>query len=1300
MSTIDKRRYAERIVGTEQDTETVRIFAFTNRRPRYEVVFSPERPLIILKTKSPSQPQHPCMQWVPFSSVVFTAAPNTTEAVYVMDAACLKGPEYRLEESPNLLLGPMLKKLRNAVTKLNPHNACLIAAGASSFMGLKYVLVGEKTMGHRDRLVECVALLCPGPAPSPEMEKLCTIAAAQRDKQEQEPQQQQAYPLPCVRVLVRTRSEEEAWRRWLRHIQEDLQLVREFRVDLFEEMNNANLNPSSPSSSSSPQSLFHALAKLCDIVPDGTPVDESRRFLVPVLYRLDFFLSRQTKTVVQIPKRSPLNTLGYDNEDDDEEEEVEEVEEEEEACEASPDSRMTENEAATTTTRNTRDDGNGGDRPNEVNTSTTTTNAKNSSNNNNTTGHHHLYRDPHHMSPQQQQHHDHDHHPTDNDEDCCDSCEEEDGLWEFDGLTDFASWRSPGKVILEGRVLAAVDGRLGTTQGVALISNLQTLMLGDALLAPYAQAEAEEEKGEKEKTKENNKKKKKAVAVAVRVEARVHRNEEGRTSLIGTSIQKLTKREEAGSLTVTPASQPPPPYTPSNQRYRAGALIIRGRKCALVRLSSSSAAAEGENTAPQPPTMPLPPPLGTFFTFPSAAVCDAGADWLHSALDAACEACDCSSDNFYVPHFVPPSVIYTKRKKTRDTSSSTSEEEEEVNEIQYMYVIVTSAGPPGGASTDAVDDDFSPHNEYEWLSFDQALYSLAREEEREALVEMRGHIQRAYHAGLYRPAKGCGVFGDPVPGSAFLPPASSARSACDSGDAAKRRIASVKSVSFAPMTRTAATTTTEPPSPPVRPLTQQVICTVCPTKQDRRRLLPAMKAAMLTHRVIGIGAAEVDEDDGDGGSSTDTDTDMDTDTEEEDAARQVRRQGRGGGGGETTTTSLPSSRRLLYSLDALANEIRKTEGPAALIVLGETLDGHEVFEFCRDQLGGLATRYAAKVFFYAVIGPCSGRRLLSCSSSGGGSGVAVEGGHPSPLLDRWLELLPLADAVLLSEPLASILDNPSMSSSTSVHNITTTTTTTTKSKRISDRVCTEALLDLCRVVDPEVTILEDFNNPRPLAAPPPPTVVVESHRSSSRNSSGAGLRCVDICSLVAATPSSSSSSSNAEKGMPLPTAVWNFLQEPESLGAFYGIRSKGGSTTTEEEAIKGGEEDWVLVWAKGVVRETTRTHTTTTSSPRALLHTLLLDGPSHCLSLADTQEEEEGGGGAEEGAGPTPSTTRSSTSHSSFRLLSLMLCFWCPAAAATEEEEEEACGGGGAFRTLVTKLSRELFLSATSREQQ
>lgn len=945
MSALDKRRYAEHIVGTAEASETVRIFAFDNRRTGYKVVFSPESPLIILKTKAPAPPQHPCLQWNPFSTLLHQLHPNTTNGnLYLVDMSCLQGPEYGMGshitgrvqggttvagalEGPNTTLGPAMKKLRNAMARLNPHNGTLLAAGPSGFLGLKYALVGEKQLGHADRLVQCLVLIHPGPTPSPEMEKLMIAAATLRGSphhgggtsavasSSSPTVSLPEYPKPELRVLVQNQKEAQQWCSWLHRMQDTYALLDTFHV--FFSGDFTSPPPASTgkdavgSSSSIPQptttttmhrtpsalpaafstaSLFHSVAYVCGlfsaedgverhstssgssqrtsfpsayhdpasfVLSDYRPVvDTIHRWTTPRVYRLDFFLSKQTKTVVQHATLSPLDTLGYDEVHAEGAERVYEQDGEHEVCLEAEEEEEEAMEVDAATAEKEKD--------HETSDSAAPSPSSSAA--------------PCHCDP----HHHHEEEEEEEDEE-----DEEEG-WNFFGLLHFLHVKAPARITLEGRVMHVSKGLLSTTEGLVRVKGLKELALQDPILGKYIQQVVEEEEhqqGEEEEDEEVEKRlsstKKAASAVnftplsrgarrdlprrrssssirvpgaAVRLDAVVERDEQGRTHLRAHSnLQKLTSSMEQASFTVPPMDQPEVPYQVDAIRYRAAALVIRGSKCALQRgglegitmkdirhaearvnvgeeegerrwadessihISSSvehrsTPTGTGrmttmwavQNTAPPPAPLLVPSsstaasalsqtgsrfPLGVVFSLPSALVTEKEWDVMDTALQVACDAFDCSPDNFYTPHYIPPVVMYLQkteevtieeaghhaeddgtnpsqeRRTTQPTSSplpsrsSPIIKKKSYTEVCMVYLFVTTAGPPRGAASDRVDDPFSEDNTFEWMSFRQAYHSVATAEERTALVELQQRLQQAYQVGLYQPCKGCGVWG-------------------------------------------------------------------------------------------------------------------------------------------------------------------------------------------------------------------------------------------------------------------------------------------------------------------------------------------------------------------------------------------------------------------------------------------------------------------------------------------------------------------------------------------------------------
>jgi hypothetical protein len=720
MSRLDKQQHQEHVVGTSRDT-TVRLFAFANTRPRYQVVFSPEEPLIVLKTKKSTTPQHPCQQWEPLSSLVFQAQPNTTHAVYVADTTEMSSvPTNEQEEHVNgAAVGPLLKRLSNTLTRLNPHNATMVAAGVSAHLGLKYMLVGEKTLGHRDRLVQRIILVCPTP-----LSALVALTNAVAKKPAAE-----GYPLPEVIVLLKDAAEVPEWTRWLQSLQDTHKRIASFQVE-------TDLTPT----------LFAAIVRAASLdTADGTTVDVLQRHPSPRVYRIDFVLSRQTKTVIQLPRLSPLSTLGYDeNEEDDGDDghyhhhhghghshqQGGESEDEEEDVYEEDDDESANEEA-------------GGEREEETSAGAANTTEGHAD-------HPHSHKAPHHgCGSGCCGHHAHDGRGEEDDEG-----EEEEGANVLVcGLQGLAHWCDPVRVIVEGRVLDLEAGLVGTTDGCVVVPNLDEMAAQDASLTSFLSRAAALSTAQKKKAQ-----KPPAVAIA----AVLSRDDAGCTMLLAEEVRPLTKAEIRQSMTVgSSLEEIPVRYNTSRIAHSYGALLIRGRKCALVR-DVDEARRCGGHTAMRIPSAPHSS------TEESAMEC---------AVRALCDGCEVSSDNFYIPSYLPPVVYYTDDV---DHSGNTRQR------CVTIYTALAISPPPRGPASDAAEDAAEPEEPYDWVSLARALTLVATDEEREALREAQHHLAKAHKAGFYATLKGCGVFGEevkPLPGAGA--PAASATSPSSSSPNAK-----------------------------------------------------------------------------------------------------------------------------------------------------------------------------------------------------------------------------------------------------------------------------------------------------------------------------------------------------------------------------------------------------------------------------------------------------------------------------------------------------------------------------------
>ncbi|KAL7709541.1 hypothetical protein N2W54_002786 [Lotmaria passim] len=706
MSRLDKQQHQERVVGTARDT-SVRLFAFANTRPRYQVVFSPEEPLIILKSKKSATPQHPCQQWEPLSSLIFQAQPNTTHAVYVADTTAISSvPTYEQEEHVNgAAVGPLLKRLSNTLTKLNPHNATLVAAGVSAHLGLKYVLVGEKTLGHRDRLVQRLILVYPTP-----LSALVALTNAVAKKPVVD-----GYPLPEVVVLLKDPAEVPQWTTWLQALQNTQKRIAAFRV----------VTDVAPT-------LFAAVAREAGLgAADGTIVDVLQRHPSPCVYRIDFVLSKQTKTVIQLPRLSPLSTLGYDEDDDEAEADDhghhhhhhhhhhghDGSSEGDAGKYDENDSDATENE-----TDEEGEEEEGEDAAGDA-------------------GHEHAHDHSHHAHSCARQHrrhgcggaaccggHDHDGEAAG--DEAKGEEEEAEGSVLVSGLQALAHWCNPVRVIVEGRVLDLNTGLVGTTDGCVNVTNLKAMTEDDASLASYLSRAAAPTATQKAKAQ-----KPPAVAIA----AVLNRDDAGYTTLRAEEVRPLTKADIRQSMTAgSSLEEIPVQFNTSRIAHSYGALLIRGRKCALVR----------DADAAQPAPMCIP----------CAPHSSAEESAMECAVRALCDGCDVSSDNFYLPSYLPPVMYYADDGSTTSAGSTTTT----LKRCVTIYTALAISPPPRGPASDAVEDAPEPEEPYDWVSLGRALSLVATEEEKEALREAQRHLEKAYKAGFYSPFKGCGLFGEEV----------------------------------------------------------------------------------------------------------------------------------------------------------------------------------------------------------------------------------------------------------------------------------------------------------------------------------------------------------------------------------------------------------------------------------------------------------------------------------------------------------------------------------------------------------
>ncbi|ESL10769.1 hypothetical protein TRSC58_01492 [Trypanosoma rangeli SC58] len=610
MSRADKRQHRDHIVGTSKDA-TVRLYAFANTRPGYQVVFSPEKPVIVLKTRRGSEHQHPCSQWAPLASHLFLQRPNTTHAMYVADTTAL--PE-AMEQGERVTptVGPVVKRLANVLAKLNPHEATMVAAGVSGPLAFKYVIMGEKMLGHADRLVRRLILLCPA--------SVQPFRQLARDANKRVPAVD--YPKPRLVVLLSDVAQAKEWQEWLQNSAVDTCSGVSSLLDSW--CISTNLRPS----------LFEAVAREMGSSADGTMVNLETRFSAPRVFRIDFVLSKDTKNTEQRITLSPLSTTGCDDSDGAAGSETDKV-------------AAADEEVAST-------EGSEGF--------------------------------------------------------CSEGCHSPAETSTVFGIMTLQHCRHPTRVVLEARVMdAGAAGILGTTQGRVVMHCLEEA-------AKVGAAEFNGLKLEK--------------GLAVCVESSLERDEAGRTTLRALRLTPLTRMQEKLSMTICAMTEVPT-YNVSAIAHAYGALLVRGRKCVLVRDVS-----------------------GVFdgMRVPFLLHDNAEESSMDCAVRALCEQCDISPDNFYIPSCISP-VCYYDRSGADGTT---------VCVTLYVALALTA---PSGAARDAVEEEESPGEPYDWFGYAKATSLLQTESERGALQDLQRCLRRAYDAGVYVPLKGFGIFGDDVVGA-------------------------------------------------------------------------------------------------------------------------------------------------------------------------------------------------------------------------------------------------------------------------------------------------------------------------------------------------------------------------------------------------------------------------------------------------------------------------------------------------------------------------------------------------------
>lgn len=660
----EKEHYTQNAMGTAEDI-SVRLFAFSISRAGYQPCFSPETPFIVLKAKKAAAEEHPCKQWEPLARLLYRTAPNTAPAAYVVDATPFLAtrPQEEHEESVNgLASGPLLKRIGNVIVKLNPHNATLIASGASSFLALKYALSGERQLGHPDRYCAHVVLLHP-PDLAP-LRALTTLKARRETD---------GYPAPRVTVVVRAGPAEALWAEWLR------ECAAQGVLDAGSTVSCAGTAP--PAADATVNPLFADVLSAAGVVPDGGSLNTMQSYEVPQVFRIDFVQDKREKMVVQVPVPSPLDTLGHDDPSQDTHHHHH--------CQHSAASESDDESGS----REAKEEGGSDDDAHEewedeVEEEEQEGGACGC-------GHDHGHS------------HNHHHRPGNEGEGEGEGEEDEEGGMLVPGLNELQFTRAPFSVVVEGRVLDIDRELLGTMQGRVHVSGLKELLASQAGL----EARARRTKG-----------------MPVTVVGRVCRDADGRSSLEAAELAPMTKMEVEHSVMAGDDAASIPEYNVSAVAHHCGGIIMRGRKCILVR----------ELCRPQTLFLPEAPHDSDELTS------------LQCAIATACNLTQVSEDNFHSPSYLPPVVYYEPAADGGGPVCVT------------LYPLLCNYPPPGGPASDAVEDKPEPEEPYDWLSYEAALRCLKSEAQREALTDMAKNLARATRAGLHKPFPGCGIFGDPL----------------------------------------------------------------------------------------------------------------------------------------------------------------------------------------------------------------------------------------------------------------------------------------------------------------------------------------------------------------------------------------------------------------------------------------------------------------------------------------------------------------------------------------------------------
>lgn len=836
MSRADKIHHQQNVLGTDKD-ENVHLFAFANTRSGYEVVFSPEQPVIVLKTKRPAtaaslsgvpgHSPHPCAQWLPLSQLIFARQPTTTHAVYVADTTMLSGTPAETDEMVNgPTVGPLLRRLSNVMSRLNPHNGVLVAAGASAFLAFKFMLLGEKRYGHRDRLVQRLVLVSPvactprgcssqtrrlhahtqdtdgaGTTETSTIESFrqlalavlrhrtghgrsgsattdsrahaaqCTpntttaaataAAGASRTREGGD----EEYPAFELCVLLSQGDDEGAlqrrrrWCDWLDTLQTgEHALISSYTVQLMEKPTPTTTTtpPSSSSSSSSALLLFEAMAQAVGVVEsDGTQVNTAQRFREPRVYRIDFMLSRYTKAVVQVATPSPLHTSGYEEVDaraeteamgqDDEESDKDDDHHDEESDEdgVHQDARSRDCPCA--------------DQERESE-----------------------YVDEDDEEDEEEAHDTHVVHTLQSLPQC-----DSDAMIYIEGrLTAAAAPVRPCRAMdkinnsnhtkSDGCACNVRDEAADDSSSLALLATTEgwvEVSGWNEYLAPHTALAASMESCTTAPTLSTPPRPTASarLGVAVALHGRLTRSAVGECRLRVCKARALTRREASHSFTVPATAADCPNYHLSHIRHSCGVLLIRGRKCALVRrvpdeVIGVDADEPGIHAEKKEKASCV---RDEHMYLPYATHSNRKETSMQCAIRALCEACDVSSDNFYLPSYLTPVTFYREEADTHtggNRSSHTTTASPRRWRCVRLYTALATAPPPRGAASDACEDEPEPNEPYDWVSFARAQALLgANTPESGALEDVRRQLARAHAAGLYHPpGRGCGLFGEPV----------------------------------------------------------------------------------------------------------------------------------------------------------------------------------------------------------------------------------------------------------------------------------------------------------------------------------------------------------------------------------------------------------------------------------------------------------------------------------------------------------------------------------------------------------